>query len=120
MTIPEMQKRIEELDRDIPSGHNYTFVGRAGQFCPILPGNNAGVLYREKDGVYYAAAGTKNYRWLESEVVESRGKEDCIDISYFNSLVDAAKEQIESYVDYEWFRSDAPYTGTSDDPIIPF
>lgn len=120
MTIPEMQKRIEELDRDIPSGHNYTFVGRAGQFCPILPGNNAGVLYREKDGVYYAAAGTKNYRWLESEVVESRCKEDCIDISYFNSLVDAAKDQIESYVDYEWFRSDAPYTGTSDDPIIPF
>jgi len=120
LDIKEMKLRIEELENDIPKGHHYTFVGKAGSFCPIKPGCGGGVLLREKDGNFYAAGGTKNFRWLEAEHVAHNHMEDNIDISYFNDLVDKAREAIDDYVDFEWFRSDDPYTGTSEDPIIPF
>ena len=120
LDIKEMKLRIEELENDIPKGHHYTFVGKAGSFCPIKPGCGGGVLLREKDGNFYAAGGTKNFRWLEAEHVAHNHMEDNIDISYFNDLVDKAREAIDMYVDFEWFRSDDPYTGTYDDPIIPF
>ena len=120
LDIKEMKLRIEELENDIPKGHHYTFVGKAGSFCPIKPGCGGGILLREKDGNFYAAGGTKNFRWLEAEHVAHNHMEDNIDISYFNDLVDKAREAIDMYVDFEWFRSDDPYTGTSDDPIMPF
>lgn len=120
LDIKEMKFRIEELENDIPKGHHYTFVGKAGSFCPIKPGCGGGILLREKDGNFYAAGGTKNFRWLEAEHVAHNHMEDDIDILYFNDLVDKAREAIDMYVDFEWFRSDDPYTGTSDDPIIPF
>ena len=121
LDIKEMKLRIEELENDIiPLGHHYTFIGKAGLFCPIKPGCGGGVLLREKDGNFYAAGGTKNFRWLEAEHVALNHKEEDLDISYFNNLVDAAREAIDAYVDFEWFRSDDPYTGTSEDPIIPF
>lgn len=120
LDIKEMKLRIEELENDIPKGHHYTFVGKAGSFCPIKPGCGGGILLREKDGNFYAAGGTKNFRWLEAEHVAHNHMEDNIDISYFNDLVDKAREAIDDYVDFEWFRSDDPYTGTSEDPIMPF
>ena len=39
-------------------------------------GYGAGLLMREKDGKYYAATGSKGYRWMESEMVKELGKED--------------------------------------------
>lgn len=60
---------------------------------------------REKDGKYYAAGGTKGYRWLESEVVKSLGKENDIDVKYYLDMVDDAVEAISQYGDYEWFIS---------------
>lgn len=91
------------LKNEIARGHNYIYVGRVGQFCPIKPGNNGGVLYRMKDGKYYAAAGTKGYRWLESEVVQNNHKEDAIDRSYFAAMVDEAICTIQEYGDIETF-----------------
>jgi len=85
--------------------HDYHFVGRAGQFCPIKPGCGGGLLMREKDGKYYAAGGTKGYRWLESEEVKNLGKEDDIDIKYYLDLVDDAVASISEYGDFEWFIS---------------
>ena len=85
--------------------HDYHFVGRAGQFCPIKPGCGGGLLMREKDGKYYAAGGTKGYRWLESEVVRSGGKEKDIDLKYYLNLVDEAVVAISEYGDFEWFIS---------------
>lgn len=98
----------EDLIQAIASGHNYVFIGRIGQFCPIKDGCGGGVLVREKDGKYYAATGTKKpdgtpYRWLESETVRTLGKEDDIDRSYYNELVDAAIETISKYGDFEGF-----------------
>lgn len=96
----------EELNELIASGHNYRFIGKVGQFCPIKEGCGGGVLLREKDGKYYAVGGSKGYRWLESEMVKGLGKEDCIDRSYYDELVTAAAKDISNYGDLEWFISD--------------
>lgn len=105
--------RIEELSALIEKGHNYIFVGKVGQFCPIKPGCNGGVLYRENDGKYYAAAGTKGYRWLESEMVKELGKEADIDRTYYDNMVTEAINSISQYGDFEWFISDDPYISDS-------
>lgn len=86
--------------------HNYVFVGRVGQFTPIKPGCGGGVLYREKDGKYYAVTGTKGYRWMESMMVRDLNKFDDIDMSYYERLCDEAIEAIEQYGSYDWFVSD--------------
>lgn len=99
----------EEVDAKIAEGHNYIFIGKVGQFCPIKPGCGGGLLMREKDGKYYAATGSKGYRWLESEMVKQLGKEADIDRSYYDKLVDDAAENISKYGDLEWFISDDPY-----------
>ena len=98
--------RIEPL---IEEGHDYHFVGKVGQFCPIKPGKGGGILVREQNGKYYAAAGTTGFRWLESEVVRSSGTEENIDKSYYTKLVDDAIDTISEYGDFEWFVSDDPY-----------
>ena len=102
------------LDRNegLPEGeHNYIFVGKIGRFCPIKEGCGGGILYREKDGKYYAATGTKGYRWLESEMVEELGLHNDIDEKHFIEMVDTAKDTINKYGDFEWFVSDDPYVG---------
>ena len=93
----------DELRNTIAKGHNYIFVGRVGQFCPIKPGCGGGVLLREQNGKYYAATGSKGYRWLESEMVRELGKEDDIDLNYFRKLVDEAVTDISKYGDFEAF-----------------
>ena len=101
--------RIEELSKLIEDGHDLHFVGRVGQFCPIKPGCCGGVLYRVNDGKNYAAPGSTGFRWLESEVVKTLGKEDCIDRSFYDKLIDDAICDISKYGDFEWFVSDDNY-----------
>lgn len=101
----------EELMNFISDGHDYRFVGRVGQFCPIKEGCGGGELLREgKDAAgntkYDSATGAKGYRWLESELVKGLGKEKDIDLSYYNKLVDDAVDAISQYGDFEWFVSD--------------
>lgn len=106
-----------DMNENLPDGeHNYRFIGKVGSFCPIKPGCNGGILVREgkdKEGniKYSAATGSKGYRWLESEMVKELGKEDCIDRSYYDNLVNEAAKTITVYGDLEWFRSDEPYFG---------
>ena len=120
--MTEDTERIEELSKLIDEGHNYIFVGRVGQFCPIKPGRGGGLLMREKDGKYYAATGSKGYRWKESEIVKELGLEEDIDRSYYDKLVDDAVDTISKYGDFEWFISDDPYEGSAlqFDNTIPF
>jgi len=90
--------------------HEYHFVGKVGSFCPIKPGRGGGVLLREKEDKYYAVSGSKGYRWLEAEVVETLGKQEDVDRSYYKSLVDDAVANISKFGDFEWFVSeDAEY-----------
>lgn len=96
-----------DYDEDLAEDeHNYIFIGKVGQFCPVIKGANGGRLLRFADDKYSAVVGTKGYRWLESEKVKELGKEDCIDKSYYTKLVDAAVESISKYGDFEWFISD--------------
>ena len=81
------------------------FVGKTGQFTPMLPGTGGGFLIRVKDGKHYAVASTKGHQWLESEVVETNHREENIDMSYYQKLVDEAIDQIKKYTDYEAFVS---------------
>lgn len=98
-------KVSKELLSEIEKGHDYTFVGKVGQFCPILPNKGGGLLCREKDGKFYSATGSKGYRWLESEFIKGKF-EDRIDRSYFDELVNEAIETINKYGDFEMFVAD--------------
>lgn len=94
---------------DIARGHDYHFIGKVGQFTPVKPGTGGGVLLRESGGKYSAATGSKGYRWMESEMLRALGREDCIDRSFYNKLVDDAIAAIGKYGDFEWFQSEDRY-----------
>ena len=104
-----------DMNEALPENeHDYHFVGKIGQFCPIKPGCGGGELVREstdKDGSvkYSSATGAKGYRWLESETVKLLNKQKEIDRSYYDSLVDGAIETISKYGDFERFVADEPY-----------
>lgn len=110
-----------DKNENLPEGeHNYNFVGKIGNFCPIKPGCGGGELLREgKDNSgntkYVAVTGTKGQRWLESETVKILNKEDDIDKSYYDILVNKAVEKISEFGDFEWFVSDDPYIGPNYD-----
>ena len=101
-----------DMNENLPKDeHNYHFVGKVGLFCPMKAGRNGGELLREsKDAAgnlkYTSATGAKGYRWLESEMVKELGKENDIDRSYYNRLVDDAVDAISKYGDFEQFVSD--------------
>lgn len=90
-----------------------TFVGKAGSFIPVK--KNGGVLLREKDGKFYAANGTKGYRWVESHVVKSSGTLDNVDMDYYNMLADEARDNIAQFGDFEWFINDEEESSIVDD-----
>jgi hypothetical protein len=107
-----------DMNEGMPDGeHNYRFIGKVGQFCPMKKGAGGGILLREtrnnKTGEksYAAATGTKGYRWLESEMVRKLKKESDIDRSYYDRMVDEAVKAISRFGDFEWFVSDDPYIG---------
>ena len=104
-----------DFNENLPADqHKYHFVGKIGQFCPMVAGADAGIMYREakdKDGnlKYDSVAGTKGYRWFESEIVKNLHLENKIDRSYYDSMCNKAVEAISKYGDYEWFVSEDPY-----------
>lgn len=95
-----------DMNEGLPKDeHDYVFVGKVGQFCPIKPGCGGGELVVKRNDKYDSATGAKGYRWLESETVKILEKENDIDRSYYNRLVDEAVETISKYGDFEWFAS---------------
>ena len=115
-----------DINEGLPEGeHNRVFIGKVGLFCPIKPGCGGGELLREakdKDGniKYASATGAKGYRWLESEMVRTSNKQNDIDRSYYDKLVDDAIDTISKYGDFEWFVSDDPYISPWDCPDAPW
>lgn len=94
-----------DFDQPMVKDGGMHFVGKAGLFCPIKPNHGGALLMREKDGKYHAATGTKGHYWLEADMVEEMGKEDDIDVSFFEGLVNDAVDTISKYGDFEWFTS---------------
>lgn len=107
LTAEEYGSLSTELAKKIAEGHDYHFVGKVGQFCPIKSESGGGLLVREKDGKYYAAGGSKGYRWMESDMVKTLNLENEIDRSYYDELVNQAANDISKYGDLEWFLREA-------------
>lgn len=93
-----------DLNTDPNKEPEFLFIGKVGSFAPVT--ERGGVLLREKEGKYYAVGGTKGYKWLSSEVIDTLGLYDIIDTSYHNKLKVAAEETISKFGDLQWFISD--------------
>ena len=120
--IPTECERVEELTDEIAKGHDYHFIGKVGQFCPIKPGCGGGILLRETENKktgekgYAAATGSKGFRWLESEMVKQLDKQGDIDRGYYNNMVDEAIKSLSVYGDFERFAADEPYVSDNTPP----
>ena len=104
-----------DFNEKLPDGeHDYNFIGKVGNFCPIKPGRGGAELVKEmkaKDGTikYDSVTGAKDFRWLEAEMVKTLNKENDIDKSYCEKLVNDAIDALDQQGDYTWFVSDDPY-----------
>lgn len=120
--MPTECERVEELTDEIVKGHDYHFIGKVGQFCPIKPGCGGGILLRETENKktgekgYAAATGSKGFRWLESEMVKQLDKQGDIDRGYYNNMVDEAVKSLSVYGDFERFAADEPYVSDNTPP----
>lgn len=120
--MPTECERVEELTDEIAKGHDYHFIGKVGQFCPIKPGCGGGILLRETENKktgekgYAAATGSKGFRWLESEMVKQLDKQGDIDRGYYNNMVDEAVKSLSVYGDFERFAADEPYVSDNTPP----
>ena len=120
--MPTECERVEELTDEIAKGHDYHFIGKVGQFCPIKPGCGGGILLREAENKktgekgYAAATGSKGFRWLESEMVKQLDKQGDIDRGYYNNMVDEAVKSLSVYGDFERFAADEPYVSDNTPP----
>lgn len=64
------------------------FVGKVGNFVPVLPGKGGGKLLRVAGDKRGAVSGTLGYEWMLAEV--AREHQEVIDESYFINAVDEA------------------------------
>lgn len=98
-------RNVVKGDIHIKTEKGSRFVGRIGQFVPVLPGNGGGELVRRAEIVVrdketgaehkemkdYAVTGTKGYLWQEAELVRDAGGMDVVDLRYFEELADKAR-----------------------------
>ena len=99
----DIRKQIKEVKERIESTHNLSFVGKCGSFIPVQKGSGGGIMVRVDGDKVGAVAGTKGYRWLDSETVANEGLEHLIDKVYFRSLVDSSVDHIAQYGDADEF-----------------
>ena len=99
------------------------FIGRVGLFLPVLSSIGGAKLVRVKEDKSYAVTGTKDYLWLEAEMVKMLNLDaidrllfedltdaingtgsltDIVDMQYYETLVDNAMKTIEKFGEYEW------------------
>ena len=96
--IPNEQVKVDDM----------RFIGKVGSFCPMKPGYG-GYLLREgtkrgtDEKTYGFVNGSKGYCWLESDMVKELNKEEYIDRTVYDKLVNDAIKTIEKYGDFERF-----------------
>lgn len=94
-----------DYDENLPEGeHDLRFVGKVGRFTPVKPGYGGGQLLRidEDAGTNHSVNGAKGYRWMESEDARHLGM-DAIDMTYYDTLVQDAVDNIGQFGDVEEF-----------------
>lgn len=113
-TVDMQGNVISEAERIKMMAPDLRFVGKVGQFTPVVQGGGELLAQRtdKKTGkiTYAAAPGSTGYRWMESEVL--RNSDDpmvLVDMRYFKALADAAVTDISKYGGFDWFVSDVPY-----------
>ena len=93
------------LEFDKPDGTvERSFVGKVGQFCPMKSHGGRLVCARGEDK-YNSVTDSKDWLWLESEVVKELGYQDDIDLGYFEQKAQEAIETISQFGDFEEFVS---------------
>lgn len=80
-----------------PPTEEMQFLGRIGRFVPVTENSGGGNLWRVKDDKAYAVTGTKGYLWLEVEMAKALGDKVEVDMSYFDKLVEDARNAIDYY-----------------------
>lgn len=76
------------------------FIGKIGQFIPVMEPHGGKLLRAGKeDGEWAAATGSKGHRWLEADVVDERDLVGNIDKSYYDKLVNDALDQLAKFGD---------------------
>ena len=91
---------------------NMKFVGKVGSFVPVT--KYGGSLVRVAPGKRSYVSGTKGYRWMLTEDLKLLGKDfeevkDIVDYSYFDDMLNKAKDAVNKFVDYDYFvNSDGP------------
>ena len=108
----------EDLQKEIDKGHCLKFIGKVGLFLPIKPGCGGGELLRVQGDKYNSVTGAKGYRWMEEEDVKELGKQDDIDMTYYEHLAEEAKNDICKYGDWDWFIDPKAISICSDE--LPF
>ena len=107
---------FDAVNKPMFSYEGMHFVGRTGLFVPVDQTAGGGILLRVKDDKPYAVAGTKDYFWLEAEMMKDRFEKSIedgdseieaatIDMMYFERLADEARKTIEKFGDFEEFVS---------------
>lgn len=89
-----------DLNEQLPEGeHNLYFIGNVGSFIPVYKNCGGGdcVAVADADGSTRYVTGTKGYKWMETSAVVANGKQNCIDINYYNELVKDAAKQIKDH-----------------------
>ena len=120
--LKDLPKDIDTLNKLISEGHNYIFVGKAGEFIPVKDGCGGGLLMRkESDGDYGYATGAKGYRWMESEYLQDNPNwKKYVDIRYFRGLTDTAIETIGEFGDFEMFAKGEEDVILPEDRLVEF
>jgi energy-coupling factor transporter ATP-binding protein EcfA2 len=96
--VPNEEVKAEEMQ----------FIGKVGSFCPMKKGYGGNLLREAVDKKsgnkkYGFVNGTKGYYWLESDMVKELNREEYIDRTVYNELVNDAIKAIEQYGDFERF-----------------
>ena len=94
-----------EHDRPMAMAEDMQFIGKSAHIVPVREGNGGGTLYRVDGDKVHSVTGTKNYLWMEFEVVAQLGEKaaDIIDMSYFEKLAGDAVKQIERFGSFDEF-----------------
>lgn len=87
--------------RPMTADKELKFVGRVGQFVPVIEGEGGGILYRVLDDKRHAITGTKGYLWMEAHIAKDVGAQ--IDMSYFEKLANEAHKSISQFGGFDEF-----------------